>query len=193
MRNRPKNQINITFIRHGATQSNREARYVGWTDEVLSEEGRKLLKDRWKEAAKVQKVFSSPMKRCLETAEIIFHDCNPMVIEDWKEIDFGSFEGKNYLELSGDFYYQQWIDSNGTIPFPEGESREAFIARTMRGLEQCIAICKEEGLCDIACVVHGGTVMAIASQILGGEYYSYQIKTGEEYRITIDIESKEES
>jgi alpha-ribazole phosphatase len=41
MRNRPENQIEIrlTLIRHGATLSNKEGRYLGKTDEALSPDG----------------------------------------------------------------------------------------------------------------------------------------------------------
>lgn len=48
------------------------------------------------------------------------------IIEELSECDFGEFENKNYKELSGNQDYQRWIDSNGTLPFPGGESREAF-------------------------------------------------------------------
>ena len=46
MRNRPENQIEIrlTLIRHGATLSNKEGRYLGKTDEALSPEGIGMLK-----------------------------------------------------------------------------------------------------------------------------------------------------
>ena len=53
-------------------------------------------------------------------------------------MDFGVFEGKNYLELQGDKRYQEWIDSNGTLPFPEGESREEFISRCDKGFRRMI-------------------------------------------------------
>lgn len=52
-------------------------------------------------------------------------------------MDFGAFEGHNYQELAGDPAYQRWIDSGGTLPFPEGESREEFIRRNVAGYEKC--------------------------------------------------------
>ena len=50
-------------------------------------------------------------------------------------MDFGEFEGRNYAQLNGDPRYQAWIDSGGTLAFPGGESREAFIARCVDGME----------------------------------------------------------
>ena len=47
-------------------------------------------------------------------------------------VDFGDFENKNYLELNGNPDYQAWVDGGGTLPFPGGESREAFQERCGR-------------------------------------------------------------
>lgn len=135
MRNRSENQVRLVLVRHGATKANEERRYLGKTEEALSPRARAGLQE-----AKalglypaVDCLFSSPMKRCLETAEILYPDRKPMVIPRWAEIDFGDFEGKNYSQLQGDARYQAWIDSGGRLPFPGGESREEFILRSREG------------------------------------------------------------
>ena len=145
MRNRSENQIEVYLIRHGATNANREHRYLGRTEEPLSEEGREELKafqrqGIYPDPASLQALFVSPMERCRETAELLFRDCEQHIIPEFREMDFGLFEGKNYQDLQGDARYQAWIDSNGTIPFPEGESREDFIARCRQGFEEMIRI-----------------------------------------------------
>ena len=63
-----------------------------------------------------------------------------------KECDFGIFENKNYQELSGNPEYQAWIDSSGTLPFPEGESQEMFQKRCVRGFARCVEQCLKDGL-----------------------------------------------
>ena len=83
-------------------------------------------------------LFSGPMKRCLETAQILYPGQTPIFVPEWTEMDFGAFEGHNYQELSGDPAYQRWIDSGGTLPFPEGESREEFIRRNVAGYEKML-------------------------------------------------------
>ena len=69
--------MEIFWIRHGETLSNKEHRYLGGrTDESLSKEGRSFL-EREKEAGRYSKaelLFSSPMKRCLETGAILYPD-----------------------------------------------------------------------------------------------------------------------
>lgn len=213
-------EIRLTLIRHGATLSNKEGRYLGKTDESLSRDGiralEKAVADGNYPAADL--LFSGPMKRCLETAQILYPGQIPIPIPEWTEMDFGAFEGHNYKELSGDPAYQNWIDSGGTLPFPEGESREEFIRRSVAGYEKMLyhmktswrksatfgqdnrsmeqgepeAIrCDERktgdispkntGIRSVSAVVHGGTIMALLSHFLGGEYFDYQVKCGQGY------------
>ena len=138
MRHRTENQIELILIRHGATAGNRERRYVGRTDESLCAEGKDILlankKNGWYPPA--DRIFISPMRRCQETARILYPDQEPVRIPEWTEIDFGDFEGKNYEDLKGDARYQAWIDSGGALPFPGGESREEFARRCGAGLER---------------------------------------------------------
>lgn len=185
MWNRAEVKIELVLIRHGATKSNQEHRYLGQTDEELSVEGRIELENFRKEGIypKVDGIFVSPMKRCRETAEILYPSEKQYLIEEWKEMDFGEFEGKNYLELQGNEKYQAWIDSNGMLPFPEGESREEFVERCKLGIHQMLLqLQKEEKRCHtIGIVAHGGTIMAILSGFCGGEYFDYQVKNGRGY------------
>lgn len=213
MRNRSENQIEVYLIRHGATNANREHRYLGRTEEPLSEEGREELKafqrqGIYPDPASLQALFVSPMERCRETAELLFRDCEQHIIPEFREMDFGLFEGKNYQDLQGDARYQTWIDSNGTIPFPEGESREDFIARCRQGFEEMLRIAiagvigrnEEDKNAEnknaendrnvnlkIAAVVHGGTIMAVCSSFTDGEYYDFQIGNGEGYRCKVTV------
>ena len=183
MWDRAENQITLVLIRHGATKANMEHRYLGKLDETLSKEGEKELAAYKKSQyyPGIDCLFSSPMKRCVQTAEILFPELKPIEIEEWKEMDFGVFEGKNYLELQGDKRYQEWIDSNGTLPFPEGESREEFISRCDKGFRRMIEKLKpikEERHKTVGIVVHGGTIMALLSKYGKGDYFDYQVPNG---------------
>ena len=175
------------------TVSNKEHRYLGKTDEALSEEGISYLK-RAKYTnvhPDVDYLFSSPMKRCLETAEILYPSKEPVIIPEWEEMDFGAFEGKNYAELQSDKRYKSWIDSNGTLPFPEGESRENFIARCEKGFHRMLKVlsallCEEcHPAITIGLIVHGGTIMSLLNRYHGGEYFDYQVANGSGYICTL--------
>ena len=194
MWNRSENQITILLIRHGITISNKEHRYLGRTDEALSEEGKDALLKQKNENnyPEIELLFTSPMKRCIETAKLLYPDLQPMIVPEWEEIDFGAFEGKNYQDLKDDVRYQEWIDSNGTLPFPEGESRENFIKRCEGGFQKVLESCKDlserqnQGKQKkIGAIVHGGVIMALLSTYYGGEYFDYQVPNGEGYECVL--------
>lgn len=184
--------MQVVMIRHGATSGNLEKRYIGRTDESLTAQAvrecekkregfRKLFMDeksRWL-------YVTSPMKRCIETLELLSGETTERlkakVIPDFSECDFGLFEGKNYLELKDCKAYQAWIDSGGTMDFPEGEPLDEFKERNNKAFLQLISAA--EGRYDGICmVVHGGTIMAIAERFgnAGKSYFAYQVKNLEQ-------------
>ena len=201
-----KIKVKITWIRHGMTRANEEHRYLGKTDEPLSEKGIRFLQEKKKKSFfnAPEFLYASPMKRCVQTAEILFRR-KPVLIPEWKEMDFG--QGKNYEELKDNPDYQKWIDSNGTLPFPGGESREQFIRRSMEGFDRMMSDIlkrseKNTGIQNdtdtrylksnrgteipVVTVVHGGTIMAVLSSLTGGEYFDFQVKNGEGYETVLE-------
>lgn len=188
----------LILIRHGKTAGNLLGRYIGSrTDEPLCDEGREELAG--KQLPEVERLYVSPMKRCVETAEILwpgFDRKKMQKVMDLRECDFGDFENKNYKELSGNGDYQAWIDSNGTLPFPNGESMDAFKSRCLEafarivedvsGAEQEWIASGKTGIFRAGIVVHGGTIMAILEQYgyPKAAYFDYQVKNGCGYRLT---------
>ena len=123
------------------------------------------------------RVFVSPMKRCLETAAILYPNIKAEIVPDFRECDFGEFEYKNYEELNGRADYQAWIDSGGELPFPDGESRAEFAARSLAAFQ---SVRQDAGDEDCALIVHGGTIMSIMEAMANprGNYYDFQVKNG---------------
>lgn len=177
--------VKCLFVRHGKTKGNLEKRYIGCrTDEPLCQEGMdELLSSTLLKGQRFcGGVFVSPLRRCLQTADILFPQAKQILVEDFREIDFGAFEKKNYQELQHNPDYQNWLDSNGSLPFPEGEAREAFVARNIRAFKKVLMeACKDCGEEIIPFVIHGGSIMAILSELTGGDYFDYQIACGDAY------------
>lgn len=165
----------IIFIRHGKTRGNLRGAYIGRTDEPLCAEGIKELEEKVFPEADI--VISSPMKRCIQTADIIYPDVPKKFFNDLRECDFGDFEGKNYAELNGNADYQAWIDSGGTMAFPNGEEHRDFTDRCCN--EFLRAVSENEGKV-VAFVVHGGTVMSVLERFAVPKkgYYDYMTKNG---------------
>ena len=178
--------IKIWLIRHGMTEGNRHQRYIGVTDEPLCPEGIHLLKTLT--YPQVEAVFVSPLRRCQETAEILFPNQKVRIIDQLAECDFGDFENKNYKELSNDPRYQAWIDSNGIMAFPGGESKEECAARNLEGFQRAVTSCIRENISEAAMVIHGGTIMNImeAYALPRKAFYEWHVDNGCGYQVELD-------
>lgn len=179
--------MKVYLIRHGATPGNLEKRYVGTTDEPLDKEAVTTLKKlRVRYPVPVQ-VVTSPLKRCMQTASLLFPGIPSECCEGLKECDFGRFEYHNYMELSRDPEYQRWIDSNGTLPFPGGESQKRFQERCCQAFLKSVAALRQAGCASVAYVVHGGTIMALMERFCTEEkpYFDWQVKNQEGFACKI--------
>lgn len=152
--------MKILLIRHGKTSGNLDNRYIGRTDEPLCAEG--VFELHHIHYQKCDVLVSSPMQRCVQSAEILFPEQQIQICDSFRECDFGDFECKNYAELNGNKDYQHWVDSGGLLPFPNGESPDDFRKRCCDAFLQITA--EYSDVDSIAFVVHGGTIMSILSQ-----------------------------
>lgn len=186
-------EADMALIRHGMTPGNEEHRYIGRTDEPLSQKGREQLLTLQKKMAFIRRQHALRQvrwSRCRQTAELLYPGQAPCVFDQFREMDFGAFEGHNYEELKADARYQAWIDSNGTLPFPQGESREQFQRRCVEGFCKLLKEMwtRERSLSSLALVVHGGTIMALLDAFAEGSYYDYQCANAKGYKGRLSVE-----
>ena len=176
----------INFIRHGKTAGNIIKRYIGCTDEPLCEEGIAELKSISYPECEI--VVSSPMKRCIMTAEMIYKTKDVVIYNELRECDFGDFEGKNHIELRDNEEYRKWLDKGGLGAFPNGEDSSVFRRRCVDGFMNAVADNKTAK--TISFVVHGGTIMSILERfaVPHKEFYEYMVGNGHGYITEYDGE-----
>lgn len=184
------NQVEIVLIRHGKTEGNKEKRYIGRTDQPLSEEGIAGIKENLGRYPSVEKVYASPMKRTRQTAELIYPGQAPELVDGLREMDMGVFEGKNHAELKNRPSYILWVATRGKSSIPGGESMKDFGKRTMDAFTQVLGDMQAEGIKRSAVVAHGGTIMSIVSQLADDDYYKYMVNNGAGFRLTLDDDGK---
>ena len=184
--------MELYLIRHWKTKGNLEKRYIGTTDEpILSGSERDLWEKRLHRIlADVRCVAVSPMKRCRESAELLFPGKKQEVCDSFRECDFGQFENRNYEELKNRPEYQRWIDSGGMEAFPGGESRERFAGRCVEGFVQKVTELQERKIERAAFVVHGGTIMAILEWLDHKQrpFYQWQTENGAVFYVRTERE-----
>ena len=181
--------VPVTFIRHGKTAGNLRGAYIGKTDEPLCPEGKDALRERLADGFYPPEpglLLVSPLARCRETAAILYPGAEPRPVADFRETDFGEFEGKSYADLNGNPDYQRWIDSGGQTAFPGGEEPAAFRVRCATAFRAETAGLSDGSKLTIVC--HGGTIMAILGAFSSPrrDFYSWQAQNGGGFRGMLD-------
>lgn len=155
----------IYFYRNGLTDSNLEGKYIGHTDVELSEDGVKQLEQMKKDCdyPYVEAVFTSPLKRCTKTAQLIYPDKESIVINDLIEYNFGEYEGRTAEELKENELFARWLSGEEGVEPPFGESNEAFANRVANCFIKIVDGLLKTGTTKAAIFTHGGVIMYLLS------------------------------
>lgn len=155
----------LYFIRHGLTQANVEGRYAGSTDIDLNEEGAaEIIELSQKyEYPNVGRVYSSPLKRALQTARLIYPEITPITVNGIREYDFGEFENKTISEIKSDPRFKEWFSGQpaSETVFSVGEDTHKFQQRIIDGLNDIIMDMMKDKVSEAAIVSHGGVIMTL--------------------------------
>ena len=153
----------IHFIRHGSIDDKLAGKYIGTTDAPLSDRGRMDLRklDYEYKYPGTQVVFTSPLKRCTETAKILYPEQNPLVIDNLSECNFGEWEGKTADELKNDPDFKKWLAGDSSVKPPRGESNADFTRRVCKMFESIVEGLMKTGTTESVIVTHGGVIMTL--------------------------------
>lgn len=160
--------MKLYFIRHGETVWNTQAKLQGKSDIPLNEKGVALARVTGEALADVPfaAIYSSPLKRALQTAQLVVGDRDVPIVTDRRleEIGFGIWEGlschKDHYEIPSDSFQDFFLDPFGYQPPAQGETVRHVCGRTADFLEELIRkMGKEESNVLISC--HGCTLRAL--------------------------------
>ena len=153
----------VYLFRHGLTKGNLNAQYIGHTDLPITTDSISALKSikAKHHYPQVEAVFVSPLKRCIESAEIMFPKNNALVIEDFIEYNFGEFEGCTAEDLKNNDDFKAWLHGDMHARPPFGESNAEFFARVCSAFEKVVNGMVKSGTQTAAIVGHAGVLMAI--------------------------------
>jgi broad specificity phosphatase PhoE len=133
------------FVRHAESEWNAENRLCGRTDVPLSEMGRwqaVRLAERFV-ALRPEAIYTSPLRRAAETAEIIARAAGlrPVTDERLSEVNYGEWEGKTFeLVMEQDSAaYHAWDADHAAVAPPRGESGQQALARVTPFLDELAA------------------------------------------------------
>ena len=162
----------LIMIRHGETNWNVENRKQGRNDQPLNAKGEiqaKLVADYVKSKYQIEHVWTSPLKRCSDTAALF---SLPVSTSDLLiEIDYGEWEGMLQSDIDKNYPIQEqhnpvWREA------PGGEQKSNLPIRGHRWIKESM-INDQHG--DIVLVGHGGSMKGLLVALLELPDYAMDI------------------
>ena len=158
----------IFLIRHGTTEFNQKSLMQGRLDNTINQTGREEVERlaAYLKNEPFDLIFHSPMKRALQTAEIVNsrHQVPLSPVEEFVEIDLGDWEGKPYPETfvkEQDFHHRWLLDPD--LPLPGGESFQQVADRVKPGVARIL----DTDFTTCAIVGHATVNRGILAALLG--------------------------
>jgi phosphoserine phosphatase len=171
--------VKIVLVRHGQTDWNKKELFRGRADIPLNQVG---IQQATKTAHhlkildfSINKVYSSPLQRALQTAQAIANqlDIPPVEeVEDFIEFDYGQWEGQPYdtIKKKSPQMYKQWLNDPIQLKIPGGETLEQVKDRVKRALDLIMRQSKDQ---NIVIVSHKAITKIIIGILLGWEEDNY--------------------
>lgn len=157
----------IHLIRHGITEANINGKFAGSGDYPLCDEGRKKLKELMKnfKYPYSQEYYSSPMKRCVETCNIIYPNAKPEIIEGFRECIF----------------------KNADNDESKAESWEEIQRRVLGTFDATVESMMKRGVTSATICTHGGVIMTLlyCYGLPRAEFLDWMVNNGCGYSVRI--------
>ena len=157
--------MKILLIRHGQTTGDLEDRYGGWYDDSLTTEGVQQLQVTAQKLVgkKIDKIFTSSLKRAQESTEIINRVTATQVevVGGLRERNYGVLGGLTKQETLEKYPEVVELHKNPNNTDPGGESREDFRNRVVNTFESIVS----QTFNQIILIGHGGSIKIILSHL----------------------------
>ena len=158
--------MKIYFIRHGESVDNCARLHSGWAQVPLSAKGEEDAKRAGRILAgmKFDKVFSSDIKRAMQTCEIALGGVEYQPIDLLREINVGFLAGERFTDCA-EKYGEEYVEDRRKFEFAKygGESYSELIDRVKKFLKMMETSEYE----TVAAFCHGGVINGVIDAISG--------------------------
>ncbi|MBI9098445.1 MAG: histidine phosphatase family protein [Spirochaetaceae bacterium] len=167
--------VELYLIRHGECEGS--GSYIGRGSNVpLTKKGNTQIRNMalfLRESLSGEKIdflYTSPMSRAVESAEILAEELQSSYVElkGLEEVDFGDWEGLTYEEIDKNNHreLQQWISHPIEKSPPHGESLKELQFRVLQALSPLMEKIDDEKTWRIASVSHRGPLAVLIAHLL---------------------------
>jgi broad specificity phosphatase PhoE len=160
--------MQIILVRHGQTDWNLQGRCQGSTDLDLNSLGIEQAETlaRGLRQEKIHAIYSSHLKRALQTAERIcrYHRIDVVADEDLRELDHGHLEGLTFVEVREKYpdFIDRWRREPASLTVPGGESLTEVDRRIWRAMQR---ISRGHSSGTVVVVTHNFPILALLCRI----------------------------
>ena len=167
----------LYLVRHGCTASNRDRRYMGRSEEGLSNEGRWQVRQLAQRLAgnELAAIYSSPLRRTKETAQIVAqpHRLDVGVAAEFNELDLSRWVGLTAAEIEArePQAWDTWCADPANLALPGIEPFDRLRLRVRCGFE---ALIKRHAGATVAVVTHDGIIRIAVLEALGMSLRHYR-------------------
>ena len=161
--------LKLTLLRHGQIEANVKGNWHGSTDSALTEFGIKQAKETGRhlsQKTQFDKVFSSPLQRCMDTARFATATQNLEIekVPGFAEMSIGEWEGTPYQDLHRRYDFINQSTKNPNYSAPGGDSINQVFNRFDKALSSILTSHSDSK--NILIVSHGAALaIAIAGLV----------------------------
>jgi len=168
----------ILLTRHGHVEGITPERFRGRQPLALTDQGRAeaaALARRITGAWKPDRIYTSPMERCVKTGEAIACACKLAAgeaCEELNDIDYGAWQFKTFEDAKADdaALFAAWFETPHLVRFPNGEALQDLAARAADALRYVLAQHADD---TVVLVGHDSVNRALLLQLLDLPLSSY--------------------
>lgn len=156
----------VYLIRHGHTDTS--GNFDSRNNISLNSKGKAscIRLAQWLKERKIEKLYSSPVTRAIETADILhaYLDLPYEIGAGLQEIDFGEWQEKSYKEVCEQYpdYLKEIAAKRESFAYPNGESIHQFNQRVWMTLKELSNTDNQ----NIVLITHKGVIESIVGKIL---------------------------
>lgn len=176
----------LYIIRHGETELNSKHVLQGRSDHGLDskgfDQGRKAAEWLKREGVSFARVYSSPLKRAVQTAECVSPEI-PITTDDRLiEMDYGPYEGMSLLKPKKEVL--KFFSDFANNPAPDGmEQLSDIVTRTGEFVESIKEECEKENVLISTHAIAMKGILEYLGEDAKGKYWSKNIGNCEIYRV----------
>jgi phosphoserine phosphatase len=167
----------VLLIRHRQVEGIEPPRFRGREPLELTDQGRaeavavaKRIASRWQPRT----IYTSPMARCVKTADAVAHVCGiaVQICDDLNDLDYGAWQFKTFRQAKAkdSALFSAWFAVPHLVRFPGGESLQDLAARATNALRLVLSRHPADA---VVLVGHDSVNRVLLLQFLGLPLSSY--------------------